>query len=80
MNIMMEHEKNLHDVCMKQARHKILVIICEGNIPLAGNRQENNFKVDLKEIVCEDMDWFHLLQDGAHLWPIGNTEMHLQVP
>jgi sulfur transfer complex TusBCD TusB component (DsrH family) len=39
-----------------------------------------NFKVDLKKVMCEDMNWFHLLQDGVHLCHMGNTEMHLQVP
>jgi hypothetical protein len=48
---MMEHEMNLHDSCMTEARHKILVIICEVNKPLAGSRYrwEKDFKVDLKK-------------------------------
>jgi hypothetical protein len=35
---MMEHEMNLHDACMKEARQKILVIICEVNKPVGGSR------------------------------------------
>jgi len=27
------------------------------------HRWENNFKTDLKEIGCEDVDWIHLTQD-----------------
>jgi hypothetical protein len=38
MNIMMEYEMSLHDACMKEVRHKILVIICEVNKPVGGSR------------------------------------------
>jgi hypothetical protein len=42
--------------------YKILFDEPEGKRPLArpGHRWENNIKVGLKEIVCEDVDWIHL--------------------
>jgi hypothetical protein len=37
----------------------------EGKRPLGKpkRRRENNIKTDVKEIVCEDVDWIHLAED-----------------
>jgi predicted RNA-binding protein len=38
----------------------------------------NNIKVDRKEIVCEDVNWIHLTQDGVVWRTLVNTVMNLR--
>jgi hypothetical protein len=33
---------------------------------------EDNIKMDLEEIVCENVDWIHVVQDGAGCCEHGN--------
>jgi hypothetical protein len=37
---------------------------------------EDNIKIDLKEIVCAGLDWFHLAQDKISGWAFVNTVMN----
>jgi hypothetical protein len=50
--------------------YKILVGKCEGKRPLRSYkcRSKDNVTMDLKEIVCEGVDWINLTQDKVH-WP-----------
>jgi hypothetical protein len=45
--------------------YKMLIIKSEGKRPLGSPRRkwEVNFKMDLRETGCEDVDWIHLAQD-----------------
>jgi hypothetical protein len=44
------------------------------------SRWENNFKMDLKEIMCEDVDLIHLVQDTDQWLNLANTVMKIPVP
>jgi len=33
-------------------------------------RREDNIKMDLQAVVCEDMDWIKLAQDGDGWWAL----------
>jgi hypothetical protein len=39
----------------------------EGKRPLGRirHREEDNIKVDIMEMVCEDVDWIHLMYEGV---------------
>jgi hypothetical protein len=71
-------------ICMGEMRnaYKILVKQPEGKRPLWQPRHkwENNIKMDLTEIVCEDVDWIHLAQDRDQWWTHLNMVMNPQVP
>jgi hypothetical protein len=43
-------------------------------------RWDDNSRMDLTEIVREDVDWMHLAQDRDQWWDIVNTVMKLRVP
>jgi hypothetical protein len=49
----------------KENVYKILVHKLEGKIPLGkfGRRSNDNFKMDLREIGWNGLDWFHLAED-----------------
>jgi hypothetical protein len=49
--------------------YKILFEQSEGIRPLGELRRrcEDNIKVNLNEVECEDVDWFHATQNGV-LW------------
>jgi hypothetical protein len=53
----------------------------EGKTPLERFRckLEDNFRMDVREIGWEYMDWMHLAQDRDQLWAFGNTAMNLGV-
>jgi len=41
---------------------------------------EDNIKIDLKEIGCENLDWTHMAQDGVQWRAVVNTVVNLRVP
>jgi hypothetical protein len=45
-----------------------------------GHRWEDNIKMDLREIVCGDVDWIHLAQDRDRWRALVNMVMNLRVP
>jgi len=53
---------------------KICLLIC-----LLLRWWEDNINMDLEETWCEDVDWFHLAEDGVQ-WALVSTVMSLQVP
>jgi len=59
-----------------------LVIEPEGKIAVSRPRRrwENNIRMDLRQIGCEDVDWIHLPQDRDHWRAVVNTVMNLRVP
>jgi hypothetical protein len=40
----------------------------------------DNFKIDLREIGCDGMDWIDLAQDRDQWRVVVNTVMNLRVP
>ena len=43
-------------------------------------RWEDNIKMDLQELGCEDMDWIELAQDRDRCRALSNVVMNLRVP
>jgi hypothetical protein len=43
-------------------------------------RWEDNIKMNLQEVGCEDMDWIDLSQDRDRSWALVNAVMSLRVP
>jgi hypothetical protein len=41
---------------------------------------ENNIRMDLKEILSEDVDWIHLAHDRVQWWAVMNTVMNFRIP
>jgi hypothetical protein len=41
---------------------------------------EENIKMGLKEVGCEDMDWINAAQDGDRWWALVNVAMKICVP
>ena len=62
--------------------HRVLVGKPEGKRPLGRLRRrwEDNIKVDLQEVGCEDMDWMDLAQDKDRWQALVNAVMNLRVP
>jgi hypothetical protein len=54
----------------------------EGNRPHERHRHgwENNIKMDVKEIGCDDMDWVPFAQDQNKWQLVVNMIMNLQAP
>jgi len=42
--------------------------------------QDDNIKMDLKEMGWVGMDWIHLTQNSGKWWALVNIVMNLQVP
>jgi hypothetical protein len=61
---------------------KILFVKHEVKRPPDGHRSrwEEGIKIDLKEIVCERVDWIQLDQDVVQWWAFVNTVMNIQFP
>ena len=53
----------------------------EGKRPLGRpvNRWEDNIKMDLQEVGCQDNDWIELAQDRDRWWALANGVMNLRV-
>jgi hypothetical protein len=68
-----------HVWCMRHIRneHKVLVGKPEGERPLGRprHRWEDIIKMDLGEIVCEDVDWIQMAQDRDQWRDLMNTEV-----
>jgi len=66
----------------KRGVHRVLVGKPEGKKPLVRPvlRCEDNIKVDLQEMRCEDMDWIDLAQDMDRWRALVNAVMNLRVP
>ena len=62
--------------------YRLLVGKPEGKRPLRRprHRWEDNIKMDLQEMGCEDMDWIDVVQDRDRWWALVNAGMNLQVP
>jgi hypothetical protein len=41
-------------------------------------RQEDNIRMDVREIGWEDVDWIHLTQDSDQCWVLVNIVMKLK--
>ena len=54
----------------------------EGNGSLGRPRRrwEDNIKMDLQEVGCEDVDWIHVAQDMDRWREFVNELLHLRVP
>jgi hypothetical protein len=69
-----------HVACKGERRgvYRVLVETPEGNRPLGRptRRWDDNIKMDLQEVGCEDMEWIDLAQDRT---PV-NAVMNLRVP
>ena len=62
--------------------YRVLVGKPEGKRPLGRprHRWEDNIKIDLQEVGCEDMDWIQLAQDRDRWHALVNVVMNLRVP
>jgi len=50
------------------------------NMKEISQNQENNIKMDLKDMGWVGMDWIHLTQNKGKWWALVNIVMNLQVP
>jgi hypothetical protein len=66
----------------KRNAYRILVGMPEGKRPLGRPRRRwvNNFKMDLREIVQDGIDWIDLAQNSDQWRALMNTVMNLRVP
>jgi hypothetical protein len=62
--------------------YRILVGKPEGKRPLGRSRRRlvDNFKMDLREIEWDGIDWLELAQDRDQWRALVNTVMNLRVP
>jgi hypothetical protein len=56
------------------------LIKIRGSIGRARRRWEGNFRMVLREIRWEGVDWTHLSQDRDQWWALVNMVMNLRVP
>jgi hypothetical protein len=71
-------------MCKMRTRsaHRVLVAKPEGNRSLGRRRRirEDNIKMDLKEIICEVVEWIQQVQDMVQWRSVLNTLMKLEIP
>jgi len=62
--------------------YRVLVGKPEGKRPLGRPRRrwEDNIKMDLQVVGCEDMDWIDLAQDRDRWWALVNAVMNIWIP
>jgi hypothetical protein len=62
--------------------YKTLVIRYKGNRPFGRPRRkwEDNIRMDIKEVVWEDVDRMHMAQDRDQWRGLVNTAVNLQLP
>jgi len=67
---------------MGRGAYGVLVGKPEGRRPLERTelRWEDNIKMDLQEVGCEDINWIELAQDRDSWWALVNAVMNLRVP
>ena len=65
----------------RRGAYRVLVGKSEGKRPLGRPRRrcEDNIKMDLQEVGCEDMDWIDRAQDRDRWWALVNAVMNLRV-
>ena len=73
-----------HIVRMAKCRgaYRVLVGKPEGKRQLGRHRRrwEDNIKMDLQEVLYEDMDWIELAQDRDRWWALVNAAVKIRVP
>jgi hypothetical protein len=69
-------------MCERRAVYRVLVGKPEGKRPFGrpGRRWEDNIKIDLEKVGCEDMDWIELAEDRDKWRALVNVAMNLRVP
>jgi hypothetical protein len=62
--------------------YRVLVGKPEGKRQLGRHRhrREDNIKMDLQQVLCEEMDWIELVQDRERWRALVNAVMNLGVP
>jgi len=65
----------------RRGAHRVLVKKLEGKRPLGRpmRRWEDNTKMYLQEVGCEDMDWIDLVKDRCIWWALVNAVMTLRI-
>jgi hypothetical protein len=43
------------------------------------HRWNDNIKIHVQEILCEGVNWIHVVQDRAEWWALANTVMKIRV-
>jgi hypothetical protein len=61
--------------------YKILFGKPKGKTPLGKTRcrWEDNIRMNLREVVYEDVDWMHMAKDRDQWWALVNTTINLRV-
>jgi hypothetical protein len=69
-----------HVVWMGEMRNAYNILVGKPEGKRLFIRPRHRYRMDLKEIGCENMDWIHLAQDRDHLMVLVNMVMNLWVP
>jgi hypothetical protein len=60
-------------------RNAYNILVGKGSPGRPRRRWEDNFRMDIREIRWEGVDWMHLIQDRDQWRPLMNTVMSLRV-
>jgi hypothetical protein len=52
----------------------------EENSHFKYRHREDNIKMDLRETLCEHVDWIHVFQGKDQWWALVNTTMNISFP